>query len=53
VLTGQLAFFALSSAHLFRCAAAILFRPAALIVRFDPAGLNDFDFALTAAHLFR
>ena len=46
-------FFALSSVHLLRCAAAILFRAAGLIVRFDSAGFSGFDFALTAAHLFR
>ena len=44
---------ALSRAHLFRCAAAILLRAAALIVRFDPVGFGGFDFAWIAAHLFR
>jgi hypothetical protein len=43
----------LISAHLLRCAAAILFRAAALIVRFALAGFDGFDFSLTAAHLFR
>jgi len=44
---------AVRAPHLFRCAAAILFRAAALIVRFALAGSDGFDFAFTAAHLFR
>jgi hypothetical protein len=42
-----------ASAHLFRCAAAIFFRAARLTVSFLPAGLDGFDFALTALSLLQ
>jgi hypothetical protein len=47
-----LAFFAFTSAHLSRCAAAIFLRAAALMVRFALTGFEGFDFAFIAAHLF-